>query len=151
MRFVLVDRISSWTAEASMHGLKNVAMSEDVLEHHFPGRPVMPGTLLLEALAQLAGWLEAASSDFESWLLLDRVTRCGFYGFALPGDQVELEVEALGPIEDRRRCYRGRGVAGGGKRITADFEGEIVALAELEDPEAQRRRFAQLTGETGWA
>lgn len=150
MRFLLVDRIVSWTPEGVIRGTKNVAMTEDVLEHHFPGRPVMPGSLLLEALVQLAGWLEAASSDFEHWFLVDRVQRCGFYDFALPGDQVELEVRATEIVSDGRRAYRGIGRASGSKRITAEFEGRLVDLAELEDPEAHRRLFAHLTGDGDW-
>ncbi len=98
MRFLMVDQITSWTKDARICGIKNVAMSEDFLEHHFPGRPVMPGALLLEAVGQLAGWLEAASSDFEHWLVVEQVDRCGYYGFALPGDQVELDIVAKGPI-----------------------------------------------------
>ncbi len=110
----------------------------------------MPGTLLLEALGQLAGWLEAASSDFERWLVVDRVERCGFYGFALPGDRVELEVKPQGPVRDGRRLYRGLGSVTGQKRIQAEFAGRIVALAELEDPDRHRRLFANLTRENEW-
>lgn len=150
MRFLLVDRIVGWEPDGVIRGIKNVAMTEDVLEHHFPGRPVMPGSLLLESLVQLAGWLEAAASDFENWFLVDRVRRCGFYDFALPGDQVELEVQATGPVAEGRRCYRGIGSTAGGKRIAADFEGRIVGLADLEDPEAQRRLYANLIGEGDW-
>jgi len=150
MRFLLVDRIVSWTPEGEIRGTKNVAMTEDVLEHHFPGRPVMPGSLLLEALVQLAGWLEAASSDFENWFLVDQIHRCGFYDFALPGDQVELEVTVTASTGERRRAFRGIGRASGSKKIAADFEGGLIDLAELDEPEEQRRLFAHLTGEGGW-
>src|SRR5207237_2805332 len=92
MRFLLVDRIVEWKPGDSIQGIKNVAMSEDFLEFHFPGNPVMPGALLLEALAQLAGWLEAASSDFHDWFMLRNVQKCMFYGFVLPGDRVDLHV-----------------------------------------------------------
>jgi 3-hydroxyacyl-[acyl-carrier-protein] dehydratase len=149
MRFLLVDRITAVTADG-IRGVKNVTMSEDVLEHHFPGRPVMPGVLLLEALAQLAGWLEASSSDFERWLLVDRVNRCGFYSFALPGDQVELEVTPVGPAADGRRAYRGVGRVEGSKRVAAELEGLLVPLADLEDPAAQRRAFTALTRMGSW-
>ncbi|HBD06910.1 MAG TPA: beta-hydroxyacyl-ACP dehydratase, partial [Syntrophobacteraceae bacterium] len=64
MRYLLVDRITDWKAGESITGIKNVAMSEDFLEFHFAGNPVMPGVLALEALMQLTGWLEAASSEF---------------------------------------------------------------------------------------
>jgi 3-hydroxyacyl-[acyl-carrier-protein] dehydratase len=149
MRFLLVDRITALTTEG-IRGVKNVALSEDVLEHHFPGRPVMPGVLLLEALAQLAGWLEASSSDFERWFLVDQVHRCGFYSFVLPGDQVELEVTPLGLAVEGRRAYRGVGRVEGEKRVAADLEGFLVPLAELEDPAAQRRAFAALTRAGSW-
>jgi 3-hydroxyacyl-[acyl-carrier-protein] dehydratase len=149
MRFLLVDRITAVSAEG-IRGVKNVTMSEDVLEHHFPGRPVMPGVLLLEALAQLAGWLEASSSDFERWLLVDRVRRCGFYSFALPGDRVELEIIPLGPAAGGRRAFRGVGSVEGEKRVAAELEGLLVPLADLEEPAAQRRAFAALTREGAW-
>jgi len=92
MRYLLIDRILEWKAHDHIKGVKNVAMTEDFLEFHFPKNPVMPGVLLIEAFAQLTGWLEAVSSDFKNWFLISKVRQCKFYGFALPGDQVELEV-----------------------------------------------------------
>ena len=64
MRYLLVDRIIALDPGNNITGVKNVAMSEDFLEFHFPKNPIMPGIMLLEALVQLSGWLEAASSDF---------------------------------------------------------------------------------------
>ncbi len=70
MRFLLVDRIDDVEKDRSIRGSKLAAMSEDYFEWHFPERPIVPGVLILEACAQLAGWLEAASSDFERWFLI---------------------------------------------------------------------------------
>jgi len=92
MRYLLIDHITEWQKGQRIKGVKNVAMSEDFLEFHFPKKPIMPGVMLLEAIAQLTGWLEAASSDFQHWFLISRVLKCSFYRFALPGDQVEFEV-----------------------------------------------------------
>jgi 3-hydroxyacyl-[acyl-carrier-protein] dehydratase len=114
-------------------------MSEDFLELHFPRNPIMPGVLLLEALAQLAGWLEAGSSDFERWFLLQKVDRCLFYGFAFPGDSVELEVRRDG----EKQRYAGTCSVNGAKKVLAEFEGELVPLADLEEP-AERREFFKL-------
>jgi hypothetical protein len=65
MRYLLVDRIDELVAGVSAKARKNVAMTEDYLEWHFHGQPVVPGTLVLEAFAQLAGWLEANVTGVE--------------------------------------------------------------------------------------
>ena len=145
MRYLLVDRIVDWQQGESIKGIKSVAMSEDFLEFHFPKAPVMPGVLLLEALVQLAGWLEAASSDFENWFLLDKVERALFYGFALPGDRVELEVQAKSPQLSGVKIFTGSCSVDGKKRMAAEFAGEIVRLGNIEDVEEQKRVFRSLT------
>jgi len=145
MRFLLVDRILEWTPDNEIRGVKNVAMSEDHLEYHFPDRPVMPGVLLLETMVQLAGWLEAVSSDFARWFLLDTVVRCRFYGLTLPGDQMVLEIQRVAGQSSGRGAYSGIGWVDQEKRVTAELEGDIVALGELEDPDRQRRVFELLT------
>ena len=145
MRYLLVDRITEWKAGESIKGIKTVAMSEDYLEFHFPGNPIMPGVLILEALTQLTAWLEAASSDFKNWLLISGVRKCKFYGFAFPGDSLELEARPLpGPAKDGR-IYYGVASVNGKKKITVEFEGKIVPLGELEDLAEQRRFFNLLT------
>jgi 3-hydroxyacyl-[acyl-carrier-protein] dehydratase len=147
MRYLLVDRILEWQPETAIKGVKNVAMSEDFLEYHFPGNPVMPGVLLLEALVQLAGWLEAASTQFTSWVLLQQVRKCSFYGFVLPGDQVELQLECVPAGAEGLIAYQGMGMVAGKRVLRARFLGERVALGDLEECEAQRRAFRVLTRE----
>src|SRR5512147_1920768 len=61
MRFFLIDRITDWQVGASAEAIKNVALSEDFFDDHFPRRPVMPGVLILEGMAQLSGLLLEAS------------------------------------------------------------------------------------------
>ena len=147
MRYLLIDRITEWKAGHRITGRKNVAMSEDFLEFHFPKNPIMPGVLLLEALSQLAGWLEAASSDFQNWFLITGVRTCKFYGFAFPGDSVELEVRALKESSEGKRFYTGFGIVEGKKKISVEFEGETVPFDKIEDIEEQRKFFKLLTRE----
>jgi len=147
MRYLLIDHITEWKQGASIKGVKNIAMSEDFLEFHFPKNPIMPGVLLLEALTQLTGWLEAASSDFANWFLIGKVRKSNFYSFALPGDQVELEVELISDDKDEVKVYRGTGMVNGKKKIVAEFEGVIVPVNEIEDVEEQRKFFKVLTRE----
>lgn len=147
MRYLLIDHITEWKPGERIKGVKNVAMSEDFLEFHFPRNPIMPGVMLLEALAQLAGWLQAASSDFSEWVLINRVRKSNFYGFAFPGDQVDLEVEVIPGGEAGTRVYSGTGTVKGKKKIRAEFEGEVRLLSEIEDVHEQRRFFQLLTRE----
>ncbi len=145
MRFFLIDHITEWKSERVIRGIKNVAMSEDFLEFHFPKNPIMPGVLLLEALGQLAGWLEAKSSNFEKWVLMNKVRKCNFYGFALPGDQVELEVQPLSETGMKTRAYKGIGYIKEKKKIIAEFEGEMIELSRLEDIDDQKKFYHILT------
>ena len=148
MRYLLIDHITEYKQGEFIKGVKNVAMSEDFLEFHFPQNPIMPGVMLLEALTQLTGWLEAVSSDFKDWFLISKVKKSSFYGFALPGDQVELEVKALAKDSGEGKVYQGIGMVNGKKKILAEFEGEIIPLSDIEDEEEQRQFFQRLTRET---
>jgi len=148
MRYLLIDHITEYKAGEFIKGIKNVAMSEDFLEFHFPKNPIMPGVMLLESLTQLTGWLEAVSSDFKDWFLISNVKKSSFYGFALPGDQVELEVKAFSEDSGEGRVYQGIGIVNGKKKILAEFKGETVPLSDIEDEEEQRQFFLQLTRET---
>jgi 3-hydroxyacyl-[acyl-carrier-protein] dehydratase len=145
VRYYLVDRISQWEINKSIRGVKNVAMTEDYLQYHFPRRPTMPGVLLLESMAQLAGWLEAISSDFTCWFLLEHVKSCKFYELTVPGDQVEVVLEIVPADEPGRRRYRGTGSVGGKRRVAAEFEGQLIPLADIEAPSSQRQLFTVLT------
>ena len=57
MRFFLIDKIDEWNLGATAKATKNVALSEDFFDDHFPRRPVMPGVLIIEGMAQLSGLL----------------------------------------------------------------------------------------------
>ena len=129
-----------------MVGLKNVTMSEDFLEFHFPRYPIMPGALILEALVQLSAWLEAASSDFARWLLLEKVQSVKFYGFSLPGDQIDLRIE-ISEIQDGLRPVRATATVKGERKVAANFSGRVVDLDRYEDPEEQRHHFQLLLRE----
>jgi 3-hydroxyacyl-[acyl-carrier-protein] dehydratase len=145
MRYLLIDHITEYRPDELIRGIKNVAMSEDFLEFHFPKNPIMPGVMLLEALVQLSGWLQAVSSDFSSWMLVTKIIKSNFYSFALPRDQVELEVQRTHDENPDLNLYRGTGTVNGKKKIVAEFEGEIIPIDEIEDAEEQRRFFKLLT------
>jgi len=94
--FLLVDRVLAWEKDASITALKSVTMNEPFFVGHFPGHPVMPGVLILEALAQAAALLACLSMGPEE--RTDKVTYlmgidgARFRRPVVPGDRLELKV-----------------------------------------------------------
>ena len=148
MRFLLVDRIETVEPGVRIVGWKNAAMSEDYFEWHFPERPIVPGVLILEAFVQMAGWLEAASSDFQRWFLLDRVRTARYYAFAGPGDRIDLSLEVTKEGTDAadRRVYTGVSRVGDTRGAVVEFEGRVVPLEALDGAARARRDFQTLRG-----
>ena len=95
--FLLVDRILEKEAGKRIVGLKNVTINEPFFQGHFPGHPVMPGVLIIEAMAQAAGMLVKLSAqhnaDVPSIFYLVKVDKARFNRTVVPGDQLRLEVE----------------------------------------------------------
>ena len=141
MRYLFVDQILEYQRGEHIRGIKNVAMTEDFLEFHFPGNPVMPGVLLLEALSQLAGWLEAASSDFQAWFLLNQVEKCMFYGFAFPGNTIELDVRLQPNQSEFTRRFLGMCMVNNKKKVVAEFVGEVIPMKDIEDIDDRKKHF----------
>jgi 3-hydroxymyristoyl/3-hydroxydecanoyl-(acyl carrier protein) dehydratase len=141
MRYLLVDRITALDPGNEIAGVKNVAMSEDFLEFHFPKNPIMPGIMLLEAIVQLSGWLEAASSNFAKWFLVSKVLKCNFYGFVLPGDQVRLSVHVKDAPSQDLKVYGGVAEVDGKRKVKVEFQGNLVNLEIIEEVNEQKKFF----------
>ncbi len=150
MRYLLVDRVTALEPGNKITGIKNVAMSEDFLEFHFPKNPIMPGIMMLEALVQLSGWLEACSSDFRKWFLLSKVLKSNFYGFVLPGDQLLLNVSVSDAPSQDLKTYSGTAQVNGKRKLKAEFQGHLVNLDSIEVVDEQKRFFEILTRKIGF-
>ncbi|MCK9376908.1 MAG: 3-hydroxyacyl-ACP dehydratase FabZ [Syntrophobacterales bacterium] len=96
--FLLVDRILSLEKGKRVVGIKNVSINEPFFQGHFPGRPIMPGVLIVEAMAQVGGILallslpEKLDNPLVYLLGLDKVR---FRQPVVPGDQLQIEVESM--------------------------------------------------------
>jgi len=96
--FLLIDRITSITAGESITAVKNVTNNEPFFQGHFPGRPVMPGVLIIEAMAQAGGVLSHVTMiDVEPKPLffLAGVNDARFRRTVLPGDQLVINVDVI--------------------------------------------------------
>ena len=121
--FLLVDRIVDARGDESGVGIKNVTVNEPHFQGHFPGRPVMPGVLLLEAMAQTAGALCVASqadSGAPSVVYLMTIDKAKFRKPVAPGDQVRLHMTR---IAKKRNMWWFRG--------EAKVDGALVCEAEI--------------------
>src|SRR5271165_2415687 len=96
MRFVLIDRINELQPGKSLIAVKNLSLAEEYLADHFPGFPVMPGVLMLEALTQAGAWLVRDLEDFAHSVIVLKQSRNIKYGsFVEPGRQLQLKVELI--------------------------------------------------------
>ena len=121
--FLMVDRVLSVTPGKSIVALKNVTANEAYFVGHFPGHPVMPGVLVLEALAQAGGVLawESVSEDDRRWILyLVGIDNARFKHPVRPGDQLVLKVDL---VQRRRNLWR--------YEARAEVDGKLVAEAEF--------------------
>lgn len=146
MRFFLIDRITLWEPGLRAEAVKNVALSEDFFDDHFPRRPVMPGVLILEGMAQLSGLLLEAGLQEKhaksAKAVLTILEKTKFRALVRPGDALQYCAEVVALNE-----------AGGKTRVKALRDGLIVtatemafAFKEVQDPllDEKRRRLMDL-------
>ena len=121
--FLLVDRVTEFERSSRIVCHKNVTINEPFFQGHFPGHPVMPGVLVLEALAQAGGLLIQMSKDGEPGgqvFYLVKIDNAKFSRMVVPGDQLALHVTL-------KRTIRNMALFEGVARV----DGEQVACAEI--------------------
>ena len=135
MRFVLIDRIlevethderligvQSFSAPCPrLTAVKNLSLAEEYLSDHFPGFPVMPGVLMLEALTQAGAWLIREMEDFaHSVIVLKQAKTIKYGSFVEPGRQLELRVEMTS--SNPTDCvFKGLGIIDGQEMVKGRF------------------------------
>lgn len=139
MRYILLDRISELTPEKAV-GIKCVSLSDDIFVDHFPGHPIMPGAMILEAMAQLGGVLvetimrSRGRTDVHA--LLVQADRLKFRKMVRPGDSMVLEAFGASVKDEGGRVNTVARVDG--KPVA---EGELTfAFTEVKNPIVLTRR-----------
>jgi 3-hydroxyacyl-[acyl-carrier-protein] dehydratase len=129
--FVLVDRVTDVVPHESIRGHKCVSMNEPWFLGHFPRHPIMPGVLVIEALAQIGGILAYASEPFDestSLLYFLGIDKAKFRRTVEPGDKLDLYAEVL---HRRSNVWRMKGEA----RVDGVLAAEAELLASVVDRE----------------
>jgi 3-hydroxyacyl-[acyl-carrier-protein] dehydratase len=148
MRFVLIDRVmdvqpgrnrlvgsNTFSSPAPfLVAVKNLSLAEEYLSDHFPGFPVMPGVLMLEALTQAGAWLIRDMEDFAHSIIVLKQAKTIKYGsFVEPGRQLELRVELIS--NDARDCtFKGAGTIDGQEMVKGRF---ILTRYNLRDKDPE--------------
>lgn len=127
--FLLVDRVLQMDKDTSITGLKNVTFNEEFFQGHFPGNPIMPGVLIIEALAQLSGLLAVNSAEkgFKSVYFMS-IEKAKFRKPVVPGDQLRLESRVL---QRRGNVWRFSGTAHVDDKVVS--EAEFTAMMSGEE------------------
>ncbi len=91
MRWIWIDKFKEFESGKRAVSIKNVTLAEEHLHDHFPGFPVMPECLMIEAMAQTAGILVGEAKKFQEKVILAKIKKAVFFDFVEPGDSIELE------------------------------------------------------------
>jgi 3-hydroxyacyl-[acyl-carrier-protein] dehydratase len=124
--FLMIDRVTDVTPGTSAVGIKDVRPDDDYFKGHFPGHPIMPGVLIIEAMAQTAAVLvvETMGKETGNLVYFMSVDHARFRKPVFPGDELLLHVEAL---QSRGRVWKFKGEA----RVGGELKAEAVYSAMI--------------------
>jgi len=120
MRWFWIDRFIEFESGSHAKAVKNVSLSEEHMHDHFPGFSVMPGSLMIEGLAQTGGILLGEKNDFKYAVILAKVPKVTFHSWATPGDSLIYTARLLDERDE-----------GGTVECTAHVGERLVAEAEI--------------------
>lgn len=140
MRFFLIDRINKWQVGTAAEATKNVALSEDFFDDHFPRRPVMPGVLIIEGMAQLSGLLLEASLKNkygkDAKAVLTVLERTKFRELIRPGDTLIYRTEVIS-VNTNGGKVSAQALRNGRVVVTS---GMVFAFKYIDDPLLEAKR-----------
>ncbi len=133
--FLMVDHVRDIVANKSAVGIKNVSFNEPHFQGHFPGHPIMPGVLVIEAMAQTSAILVGASRGIEEELMIyfTTVDKAKFRRPVVPGDVLELHV-SIKRAGSRIGKFEGRALVNGDLAAEAEFSA-MVQLSKSSEAE----------------
>jgi 3-hydroxyacyl-[acyl-carrier-protein] dehydratase len=132
MRFTLIDRVVALEPGKNITAVKNLSMAEEYLADHFPGFPVLPGVLMLEAMTQAAAWLVRVSEDFRhSVVVLKEARNVKYNKFVEPGQTLTVTAELLDRSEQEVKV-KAQGEVDGEQAVSARLTLATYNLADTD-------------------
>ncbi len=128
--FLLVDRILDIEPKVKATGLKNVTINEHFFQGHFPDNPIMPGVLIVEAMAQVSGILAFHSGADGNAVYFMSIEKAKFRKPVVPGDQLRLEVSIL---QQRNKVWKFSGQAFVNDKVVAEAEFTAMVSKGMEN------------------
>lgn len=107
MRWIWIDKFVEFDSGKSAVALKNVTLAEEHLHDHFPGFPIMPECLMIEAMAQTAGILVGQAKNFQEKVILAKIKKAAFFDYVKPGDTIKLTAK-IDSIADEAASTSGK-------------------------------------------
>lgn len=136
MRWLWIDRFVAFESRRSAKAVKNLSRAEDLFRDHLPGYPVMPGSLILEGLAQTGGILVGEANDFKEKVVLAKISNAQFHREAVAGEQLTYSVEVVD--------LRAEGATIQGQVHSGP---DLVATAEIMFAHLDQARSSQMFGD----
>lgn len=150
--FLLIDRIVEFEPKQRIVAIKNVTINEPFFQGHFPGYPIMPGVLVIEAMAQAGGILimrETPDRD-EKLVVFTGIERAKFRRPVTPGDQLRIDIDVLS-FRPRAGRIQGRATVDGKLACEATLTCQVVPRARTTPPQPPTQTDAQVEAEAAAA
>jgi 3-hydroxyacyl-[acyl-carrier-protein] dehydratase len=128
--FLLIDRILDIEPNVKAIGIKNVTINEPFFQGHFPDHPIMPGVLIIEAMAQVSGILSFKSGATGNTIYFMSIEKAKFRQPVVPGDQLRFEVSVL---QHRNKVWKFTGQALVDEKVVAEAEFTAMLSDEVRD------------------
>ncbi|MBI5205114.1 MAG: 3-hydroxyacyl-ACP dehydratase FabZ [Nitrospirae bacterium] len=125
--FLMVDRIIELEPNAKAVGIKNVTVNEPFFQGHFPGNPIMPGVLIVEAMAQIAGVLAFGSGVQGNAVFFMSIEKAKFRKPVVPGDQLRMEIKVL---QQRGNVWKFSGTATVDEKVVSEADFTAMVLTK---------------------
>jgi 3-hydroxyacyl-[acyl-carrier-protein] dehydratase len=133
--FLLVDRVKELHPGRSIVALKNVSANEPFFQGHFPGKMIMPGVLIVEAIAQAGGILlyHSIPDPQHTFVVLSKIDNAKFRRPVVPGDQMMIEAEIL-KLKGKYCLLKGRATVEGEVAAEGEMVASLLDLEEMNEP-----------------